>query len=52
MRLGKKKERERESESRRDVVDGVTRVLASTKSHPVTGLYSSPTHVFRYLTFV
>ncbi|KAF2362058.1 Phosphofurin acidic cluster sorting protein 1 [Trinorchestia longiramus] len=36
MRLGKKKERERESESRRDVVDGVTRVLASTKTHPVT----------------
>ncbi|XP_047739583.1 phosphofurin acidic cluster sorting protein 2 [Hyalella azteca] len=36
MRLGKKKERERESESRRDVVDGVTRVLASTKSTPVT----------------
>ncbi|XP_053637197.1 phosphofurin acidic cluster sorting protein 2 isoform X6 [Cherax quadricarinatus] len=34
MRLGKKKERERETESRREVVDGVSRLLGSAKNQP------------------
>ncbi|CAL4063168.1 unnamed protein product, partial [Meganyctiphanes norvegica] len=34
MRLGKKKEKERETESRREVIDGVNRLLASTKNQP------------------
>ncbi|XP_068248472.1 phosphofurin acidic cluster sorting protein 2 isoform X14 [Palaemon carinicauda] len=34
MRLGKKKEKERELEIRREVVDGVIRLLASAKNQP------------------
>lgn len=34
MRLGKKKEKERETEIRREVVDGVSRLLASAKNQP------------------
>ncbi|XP_042882605.1 phosphofurin acidic cluster sorting protein 1-like isoform X3 [Penaeus japonicus] len=34
MRIGKKKEKERETESRREVVDGVSRLLASAKNQP------------------
>ncbi|XP_063859022.1 phosphofurin acidic cluster sorting protein 1-like isoform X3 [Scylla paramamosain] len=34
MRLGKKKEKERETESRREVVDGVSRLLGSAKNQP------------------
>jgi len=36
MRLGKKRGEEKGGESRRDVLDGVTRVLASTRTQPVT----------------
>ncbi|KAL7638821.1 UNVERIFIED_CONTAM: hypothetical protein RMT77_010355 [Armadillidium vulgare] len=35
MRLGKKKEREKESESRREVIDGICRLLASTRNQPL-----------------
>lgn len=37
MRLGKKKEKERETESRREVVDGVSRLLGSAKNQPFRG---------------
>lgn len=37
MRLGKKKEKERETESRREVVDGVSRLLGSAKNQPFKG---------------
>lgn len=38
MRLGKKKEKERETESRREVVDGVSRLLGSAKNQPFRGM--------------
>lgn len=37
MRLGKKKEKERETESRREVVYGVSRLLGSAKNQPFKG---------------
>lgn len=33
MRLGKKKEKERETESKSQQVEGVTRLICSTKTH-------------------
>lgn len=35
MRLGKKKEKEKESEAKNQVIEGVTRLICSAKSHNV-----------------
>ena len=38
MRLGKKKEKERDSESKREV-EGVCRILANTRNQPIKGKF-------------
>lgn len=48
MRLGKKKEKERETESRREVVDGVSRLLGSAKNQPFKGKLLSCKKVMPY----
>jgi hypothetical protein len=35
MRLGKKKEKEKESEPKSQIVEGVSRLICSTKTHSV-----------------
>lgn len=35
MRLGKKKEKEKESDAKNQVIEGVTRLICSAKSHNV-----------------
>jgi phosphofurin acidic cluster sorting protein 2 len=41
MRLGKKKEKEKESDAKNQVIEGVTRLICSAKAHnvPLKGEY-------------
>jgi hypothetical protein len=47
MRLGKKKEKEKESEPKSQVVEGVSRLICSAKTHsvPLKGTVHAGSHI-------